>query len=448
MKKLAFLSIILYSFVSLGQSTPDNELLKFKLNESGTRFFQATFLNQIWIRSNESNPGTTIDGSAQSQSFDIGLRRTRMQLMGQITDRTFLYFQFGQNNFNAQYNSTSNRKIAPFFHDALGEYRISSANQLKIGGGLSIISGLSRFSQPSIGTITTMDVPVFAQTTVDQVDQFARKLSVYARGQIGHFDYRLILSDPFPITSNGQTPPAISGVANFAQKGHSLQQQGYLIYQFFDHENHTTPYMTGSYLGTKKIVNVAAGMIFQPNAMWTKSVNGDTLYQDMKHFALETFVDIPLDKSRHSALSAYLGYFNTNYGTNYLRYNGVMNPATGTTLTANNSISGQGPVYGNSYPMFGTGHVVYTQVGYLLPSKTANMANRIMPYGAATIASYDRLGGNPSTTINLGVNYYLQGNKSKLSLDYQSRPSFETKNGEVISGQRLSTLTLQFQLFI
>jgi hypothetical protein len=115
MKKFAFLSIILYSFVSLGQSTPDNELLKFKLNESGTRYFQATFLNQIWIRSNESNPGTTIDGSAQSQSFDIGLRRTRMQLMGQITDRTFLYFQFGQNNFNAQYNATSNRKLHPFF---------------------------------------------------------------------------------------------------------------------------------------------------------------------------------------------------------------------------------------------------------------------------------------------------------------------------------------------
>ena len=448
MKKLAFLYIVFYSFVSVGQSTPDNELLKIKLNESGTRYFQATFLNQIWVRSNESNPGTTIDGSVQGQSFDIGLRRTRMQLMGQITDRTFLYFQFGQNNFNAQYNSTSNRKIAPFFHDALGEYRISSANQLKIGGGLSIISGLSRFSQPSIGTITTMDVPVFAQTTVDQIDQFSRKLSIYARGQIGHFDYRVILSDPFPITSNGQTPPAISSVANFAQKGHSLQQQGYLIYQFFDHENHTTPYMTGSYLGSKKIVNVAAGMIFQPNAMWAKSAIGDTLYQDMRHFALETFVDIPLNKSRHSALSAYLGYFNTNYGTNYLRYNGVMNPATGTTLTANNSISGQGPVYGNSYPMFGTGHVVYTQVGYLLPSKTASMANRIMPYGAVTIASYDRLGGNPATTINLGVNYYLQGNKSKLSLDYQSRPSFETKNGEVISGQRLSTLTLQFQLFI
>lgn len=448
MKKLAFLYIIFYSFVSVGQSTPDNELLKFKLNESGTRYFQVTFLNQIWVRSNESNPGTTINGSPQSQSFDIGLRRTRMQLMGQITDRTFLYFQFGQNNFNAQYNINSNRKIAPFFHDALGEYRVSSANQLKIGGGLSIISGLSRFSQPSIGTITAMDVPVFAQTTVDQIDQFARKLSIYARGQIGHFDYRVILSDPFPITSNGQTPPAISSVANFAQKGHSLQQQGYLIYQFFDHENHTTPYMTGSYLGSKKVVNVAAGMIFQPNAMWTKSANGDTLYQDMRHFALETFVDIPLNKSRHSALSAYLGYFNTNYGTNYLRYNGLMNPATGTTLTANNSISGQGPVYGNSYPMFGTGHVVYSQVGYLLPSKTASMANRIMPYGAVSIASYDRLGGNPATTINLGVNYYLQGNKSKLSLDYQSRPSFETKNGEVISGQRLSTLTLQFQLFI
>ena len=40
-------------------------------------------------------------------------------------------------------------------------------------------NGLSRFSQPSIGTIVTMDVPVFAQATVDQTDEFSRKLSVY-----------------------------------------------------------------------------------------------------------------------------------------------------------------------------------------------------------------------------------------------------------------------------
>jgi len=53
------------------------------------------------------------------------------------------------------------------------------------------------------GTIMSMDVPVFAQATVDQTDEFSRKLSVYARGQIGRLDYRLVLSDPFPVNTNG-----------------------------------------------------------------------------------------------------------------------------------------------------------------------------------------------------------------------------------------------------
>lgn len=442
MKNFTLLGVFtLCVFTAFAQKTPDTELLKLKLNESGSRYFQITFLNQVWVRDNENNPGTLVEGVAENQSFDIGLRRTRMQMMGQITDRAFIYFQFGQNNFNAQYNSTSNRKIAPFFHDALGEYRVSSANQLKIGGGLSIISGLSRFSQPSIGTITTLDVPVFAQTTVDQTDQFSRKLSIYARGQVGHFDYRLILSDPFPITSNGQSPPALATVANFAQKGHSLQQQGYLIYQFFDHENHTTPYMTGSYLGSKKIVNIAVGGIYQANAMWAKGIQGDTTYQDMKHFAVESFVDMPINAAKHTAISAYLGYFNTNYGQNYLRYNGIMNPANGTNLTAANSITGQGPTYGNAYPMFGTGHVVYAQIGYL-------NAARFMPYAAATLAKYDRLGNSSTATYHFGLNYYVQGNKAKLSLDLQNRPTYEVNQGEIVSGNRLNSLTLQFQLFI
>jgi hypothetical protein len=448
MKKFLLL-ILAISPILPAMAQADNEALKFKLNESGTHYFQATLLNQVWLRSTENNPGTTVEGNLESQSTDIGLRRTRMQLFGQITDRTFIYFQFGQNNFNAQYNSTSNRKIAPFFHDALGEYRISDKNQLKVGGGLSIISGLSRFSQPSIGTITTMDVPVFAQTTVDQIDQFSRKLSVYARGQIGHWDYRYILSDPFPITSNGQTPPALAPVSNFALKGHNLQHQAYLIYQFFDQEAHTTPYMTGSYLGTKKIVNIAGGFIYQKDAMWNKAAaSPDTTYQNMAHWAIESFVDIPLNKEKHSALNAYICYFNTNYGTNYLRYNGVMNPANGTTATSVNSISGQGPVYGNSYPMFGTGSVVYTQIGYLLPSKNATMSNRWMPYASATLASYDKLNGFSNNTFNAGINYYIQGNKSKLSLDFQNRPSFQVNQGELVKGQRLNSVTLQFQLFI
>ena len=92
-------------------------------------------MNQTWLRFNESNDGTTLFGKNSPNTFDIGLRRTRIQMLGQITDRVFVYFQFGQNNFNSATNYTGNRKIAAFFHDALCEYKVTKGNQLKLGGG-------------------------------------------------------------------------------------------------------------------------------------------------------------------------------------------------------------------------------------------------------------------------------------------------------------------------
>ncbi|MBK8851713.1 MAG: hypothetical protein IPN73_16415 [Saprospiraceae bacterium] len=426
-----------------GQST---NALKWKLNEDGTRYFQMTFLNQTWIRYNQHNTGTTIENQQKDSGFDLGLRRTRIQMMGQITDRTFLYFQFGQNNFNAQTNLNGNRKIAAFFHDAVGEYRVSAHNELKLGAGLTIANGLSRFSQPSIGSILTMDVPVFAQTTVDQTDNFSRKLSLYARGQIGKWDYRLVLSEPFPIQSNGAAVPTISNYATFSPIGHHWQQQAYLIYQFFDHEGHLTPYMTGTYLGQKKIVNIAAGLIHQKNATYLKNAAGDTLYQNMFHWAIESFVDLPLNKEKGSAISAYAGFFNTQYGDNYLRYNGIMNPASGTQLNASQVITGQGPVYGNAIPMFGTGKVVYIQAGLLLPKMAGG--SQLLPYAACTYASFERLQGEKTVVIDAGINYLIQGHQSKITLNFQNRPEYALNNGEVISAGRKNNLVLQYQIFL
>lgn len=432
---------------SFAQIKADKEALKFNLNDEGTHYFQFTALNQTWLRFNQSNPGTLAEGAPKNNTFDIGLRRTRVQLLGQVTDRVFLYFQFGQNNFNAQYNTGGNRKQAAFFHDAVGEYKISKGNELKLGAGLTIANGLSRFSQPSIGTILTMDVPVFAQATVDQSDLFSRKLSVYARGQVGKFDYRFILSDPFPVTSNGAPLPALADAANFAQKGHTLQTQGYLIYQFFDHEPHTTPYMTGTYLGKKKVFNIAVGIMNQNEAMWRKGLSADTVYQAMRHFAVESFLDIPLNKEKQTALSAYAGFFRTDYGTNYLRYNGLMNPANGSSLTSANSISGQGPTFGNSYPMFGTGNVIYMQAGYLLPVNFLNTACRWLPYASVSAADYDRLEGLACNVYNVGINCLLNEHKSKFSLDWQNRPTYEVQGGNLTKGDRLNSLVLQYQIF-
>src|SRR5690606_16893546 len=129
--------------------------LQWKFNESGSHYVKATFLNQIWLRYNRSNPGTMVLGDPADQTFDIGLRRTRIQLYGQLTDHVFFYTQFGQNNFNylAGQNSTNtgNRKVQVFFHDVLGEYKVwKDHDRLYIGSGLTITNGLSRFSQPGV----------------------------------------------------------------------------------------------------------------------------------------------------------------------------------------------------------------------------------------------------------------------------------------------------------
>lgn len=439
------------------QKSDEKNALKFSINSSGSHYIQAIFLSQIWLRHNESNPGTTQFSKNAPSTFDIGLRRTRVQLLGQITDRTFMYFQFGQNNFNSAYNFSGNRKLAAFFHDVVGEFKVSKKDEMKIGAGLTIMNGLSRFSQPSVGTIMSMDVPVFLQYSVDQIDQFDRRLAIYARGQLSKLDYRIYMANPFPISSNGTTPPAIGMAATFVNplatyngKGTGIHNQfgGYLVWNFFENEPHTTPYMAGTYLGNKKIVNIASGIVFQKNATWrlsnvANSVALDTVYDNMLHLSFETFIDLPLNAVKKTAFNFFTGYYSTSYGKNYLRYNGIMNPATGSMAT--NLI--QANAYGNSFPMFGTGQVIYSQIGFLLSNKLLGEKNgQLMPYITAQYADYFALQNKTMLIIDGGINWFIKGHQSKLALNFQNRPTYFLTNSTVEIGKRKNGLILQYQL--
>ncbi len=446
-KLLLAVILVSASYASWAQTTPaETEELRYKLNESGSHYVKFTLLNQLWVRQNESNPGTLVLGEPASSTFDIGLRRTRFQLYGQITDRVFFYFQYGMNNFNFLAQNAGNRKLVAFFHDALLEYKVDKASEkLILGGGLTIANGLSRFSQPSIGTIMTMDVPVFAQATVDQTDEFSRKLSVFARGQLGRLDYRVVLSDPFPITTNGTitTPTSVvnSPNATFAQVGHELQYQGFFIWNFLDKEPHATPYMTGTYLGKRKVFNLEAGFIRQRNAMWT----GDGLkntFHDMKLMSVAAFYDAPLNTEKGTAISAYLGYFDYNFGPGYLRYNGIMNPASATSVTGMPAGS-----QGNAFPMFGTGQVIYAQAGYLLKRDLLGEGHgTLMPYASVTSANYQRL-DKPVLVWDLGLNWFLKGHTSKFTLDYQQRPFYEPNGNDFRYAGTRGQVVLQYQIF-
>ena len=420
---------------------PAKPMLRLNLSPDGKRFIQATFLNQVWLRYNTSNPGTTVVGTTKPSTVDISLRRTRIQLFGQLTDRVFFYAQFGQNNFN----SLSARKTGAFFHDALAEYAVVPKH-LSLGGGLTAWSGLSRYASPSVGSILSLDAPLFQQATNDATDQFLRKLSLYAKGKLGKLDYRLALTSPLPIQTSGMAPVAVTRNADFSLEAPQKQVQGYVQYQFLDQESNLTPYMTGSYLGQKRVFNVGAGFVTQPGAMAYLDAQGKVVNTAMNLYAVDVFYDAPVNSEQNAALTLYGGYWHYDFGPGYIRNVGVNNPADGVSATGG---SFNGP--GNAFPLIGTGSIGFGQVGYLLPqNRLSKNKGQWQPYASLMVARYDRLA---STLVHydLGLNWLVHGHGSKFSLNYQHRPVFGTipdASGQVSQTGGRGMVVLQYQIYV
>ncbi|WP_246022564.1 hypothetical protein [Filimonas effusa] len=410
---------------------------KLWLNEDGTNYFKMTLHSQFWIRNTEMNPGSTINGYPKNNFTDIGIRRARVQAFGQVADRVFLYSHFGINNFNYG----ADRKPSFFVHDITGEYEIVRKH-LWLGTGLAGWNGLTRFSGPSTATIMGLDIPLFELTTFEATDQFLRKFSLYAKGKFGKFDYRVIMSNPMSVQKSNGYSAAISEISNFSPKPPKMQWHGYFQWQFLDQESNATPYATGTYLGSKRVFNIGAGFQYQPEAMWHKGAGSDTVTTDMRQFAVDAYYDAPVNKHTGTALSAYAAFVNLDYGPGYLRNLAVMNPANGTTMP--NIINGSG----NGYPTFGTGNVVYAQLGYKLKNNLIGTTT-LMPYASVQHASYERL-DKPMTFWDLGLNWLLKGHTSKLTFAYQNRPVFETRtpgaNAQLTSHK--GSYILQYQVFL
>jgi hypothetical protein len=421
----------------------EKDPFKFNLNEDGSQYIKFGMLNQIWLRYEQNNPGSLVLSSAVEDTTDIGLRRTRFVLQGQLTDRVYFYTQYGMNNFNFLSQMNGNRRIAAYFHDAYGELRLTQGHQAIIGGGLTIANGLSRFSNPSAATSMTMDLPIFAQATVDQTDLFSRKLSLYLRGQISKLNYRIIASDPFPISTSGAAAVPISpDNATFATNNHTKQYQGFFVWNFWDTEPMTNTFMQGTYLGKKSVLNLEGGFITQKKATWT-GTEANPRFHDLNFWSVAGYLDAPVDKIKGTAISAYVGYFNLDYGPGYIRNNGTgMNSANGINP---NGASFNGP--GNAFPMFGTGTVWYGQIGYLMSNNFLGINNgQLMPYVSLMSANYERL-HDRMNVFNVGINWFLKGHNSKLTFDYQNRPIFNTNaSGEIIKTSSRGQFVLQYQI--
>jgi hypothetical protein len=428
-------AISLLPVITNAQLSPRfKEGVKTYLNEDSTAFIKFNFVSQIWVRHNQSNPGSTVNGQATPATFDTGLRRVRFVLSGQLSKRVSFFMQFGQNNFNY----LSARKAGAFLHDATAEYAIVP-KKFNIGFGLHGWNGPGRFSNSSVSSILALDPPIFLETTNDVNDQFVRKLGFYAKGKLGKLDYRVSVSKPFVTQTASSTVDPLSVNSSYNIQLPKQALQGYVMYQFLDKESNFGPGTTGTYLGKKRVFNIGGGFVQQQNAMWSRNTNdvaSDTVYHGMRLWALDLFYDTPINKEKGTALTIYSGFFNYDYGKGYLRNVAPMNPVNG---VKNGSLNGSG----NGAPLIGTGKTFYALSGYKLRDNLLGQSGTLQFYSSVQYSVYDRL-KTPMTLIDTGVNWLISGHNSKFTLNYQSRPVYSITTGTQLS--RKGEWVLQYQI--
>lgn len=162
----------------------------------------------------------------------------------------------------------------------------------------------------------------------------------------------------------------------------------------------------------------------------------------LKQFAVDVFYDAPLGTAgKGQALSAYAAVYHLDYGPNYLRNTAPLNPVNGLapgTSTVNGS--------GNGWPAYGTGNVVYAQLGYKFPDNLVGTTT-FMPYASLQHARYRRL-NDPMNYVDVGVNWLLVGHTSKLTVAYQNRPIFTSDGaGKYNRTSDRGAVVAQYQVF-
>lgn len=441
------------------------EGLKVYLSNDSSQWLKATVVAQVWLRDNDNNPGSTIFGYPERETQDAGLRRLRFQLFGPVTKYMFVYVQFGMNNFNY----VAPRKQNAFFHDAVAEYKVYK-KYLSIGAGLTTFGGPQRYAAPAVGSILMADAPIYQQTTTDQTDQFGRKVGMYLKGQIGRFDYRVAVGKPMPVES--QVPvvasvattttfdTAYSTAAKFSPLPPQLQYQAYLKWHFLEKESNDLPYNPGTYLGKKRMLTLGAGVQYQAAAVryWDSSavplsaaiINSERaaklVYHDLFIAGVDLFYDSYLNKEKGNAISAYGAFSYADYGLNYLRYNGVMNPTTGINTSVANLNS---KANGSAFPMMGTGTTEFLQLAYKFRNDLLKKRGTLQPYFGVQVSQYQALQYDNMVVADMGLNWLVSGN-NRISLNYQSRPVYElnttTKNYVNIPSARRGMVYLQYQI--
>lgn len=379
--------------------------LTVKLNDDGSKYVRFIIWNQIWAETNNLSDNSDF-------SVTPSIRRSRFLAYAQVSPRFLILTHWGLNSLNPNnLTSLGSNGNAPqlFLHDAWSEFKV--ADELYLGGGLHYWKGMTRLSNASTLNFMTLDQsrPFAHWHSLGNTDQFARHLGFYAKGTVAKkLQYRLAVNQRLnpanslnagasyvetnPNTTITPSTVTLTGTGNAVI-------EGYAEYQLWDGESDKLPYKVGTYMGSKKVLNIGAGFYVQPNGALDNATGNS---QNVSHFAGDIFLDLPTEGG---ALTAYASLMRFNYGENFVAR------------------------------WAGTGTNLYMHAGYFIKSA------KVMPYIAYQRGSYEGH-DEPTTALDAGVNYFINGHNAKLTLEYHA-----IKN-QLSGGTDVSQLRFQIHTFL
>lgn len=428
--------------------------LFFKFNESGSQYLRMNIWMQAWLRAIDNNPGTAVNGDPQPWTLDAGIRRMRIQMYGQMSPRFLLMLQMGMNNQSfASGGGTGTGpngvgKKAPFFiHDAYGQFNLTPDKDpitkedrrfsQSVGVGLHSWNGVSRLTNASTITLLTADAPIFNWPTVEIADQFTRQFGLFTKGHLGKLAYRLSINKPFLTAAI----PAVGGAAVDNNRGNQLAYNGYFAWQFLDREEIPNAFYAGSYYGKRRVLNIGAGFMHNPNGTMSQPERGQFVSHDMTALGADVFYDTPVGApEKDMSVTLYGVVYRYDFGPGYLRTTGIMNPGTAdTTYRGPRAIEG----YGNGRVLMGTGTMVYAQSAFMLPRFSSQV--RVQPYLSYSYKALAAL-DQPGKYVNVGANFLFDGNRAKVAVEYASRPLYGLTDRRIFTHAGELLASIQFWL--
>ncbi|MFY1047168.1 porin [Chryseobacterium sp. GP-SGM7] len=428
--------------------------LKLNIDSKGEKWVKVGINSQIWLRNIENNPGTLVNGNPQDNTYDASIRRMRVTMQTQLTPFYTVYLQVGINNqsfISGGGTGTgafgAGKKPSLFFHDAYNEIAIiprnnfytgkPNINNLYIGAGLHSWNGVSRLTNASTTKMLAADIPIFNFPNIEVADQFARQIGVFVHGDFKRINYRLSVNKPFA-TSN---TPVVGGAAVDNNKSGKLSYSGYAYYQFFEKEVTSVSFLSGNGLAKKKVLNMGAGFYSNKEATISQPIATVFETHNSSIFGADVYGEFPIgNKAKEMGLTLYSALYNYNYGPNYIRMSGLINPGTADpAFTGSRALEGAG----NNRVLMGTGNILFIQTGFVLP-KFSNVM-KVQPFFNYSLKDMKAL-EQKGSYYDVGTSFYFYGQNAKIALQYSSRPLYDATTKKIFD--RKGEFILLFQIVI